>query len=232
MAAFFADLLDGFVQSSFLERVEQKFHYEKARREELFGVVTDMLPLLLREAFWESRAFGTLPGSDLPDGTCEVVVMSLGGGIDLLQEGYGVQGRLLESYMLEGLSSELLLDAYSAYNRYIRAHTDRHVARYHFPGSEAMLPLDILPELLAEFEERVVCNEALCMIPKKSVVFIAELTKDENVQCQGICTNCNHSGCPNRIGKASLPPKQAETMTDIPLSCGYGRILKHDTRSC
>ena len=226
MAAFFADLLERFVWPSFLERVERKFHYEKSRREELFGVAVDMLPLLVEEAFWERQASCALPESSLPDGMYEAVLISLGGGIDRLQEDYGSQGRLLESYMLEGLAGELLLDAYGAYNRYVQAHTDRHVARYHFPGSEAELPLEMLPGLLEGFNKRVTCNGAYCMIPKKSVVLIAELTQDESVRCQSICTNCSHIGCPNRIVEDSPFQKLAESMADVPFGYGYSRISK------
>ncbi len=101
--------------------------------------------------------------------------------------------------MLEALAGELLMESYAAYNRYVAETTDWHVARYHFPGSEEAYPLEMLPELLAGLTKRVTCNAAFCLIPKKSVVFVAELTQDESVQCEGICMGCHKMHCTNRI---------------------------------
>jgi len=201
MAAFFADLLEHFSSPAFLEKVRVKFHYEEERMDGLRAVAEEMLPLLCREAFWERRSEerGSLrrrpTGEDPP---CERVVMSLGPGLDSLQERYSEQGSLSKSYMLEVLAGELLMQGYGAYDRYIAETTDWHVARYHFPGSEEAYPLEMLPDLLRGFTEKVVCNEAFCILPKKSVVFVSELTQDEKVRCGGVCTGCNNAHCENR----------------------------------
>lgn len=214
MAAFFADLLDGFRSPAFLEKVRVKFHYEETRLEELRAVAEEMYPLLCREAFWKrKRAEGQADEEiavhrieeEAP--ACrtspfktqyEQVVMSLGPGVDTLQDRYSVQGHLLQSYMLEVLAGELLMQGCGAYNRYVAETTDRHVARYHFPGGEEGYPLEMLPDLLKGFTGQVTCNEAFCMIPKKSVVFVSELTQDEKVRCEGICAGCNSAYCVNR----------------------------------
>lgn len=190
MAAFFADLLDDFRSPAFLERVRVKFHYEETRLEELRAVAEEMYPLLCREAFWERK--------QAEGQAVERVVMSLGPGVDALQERYSGQGHLSQSYMLEVLAGELLMQGYGAYNRYVAETTDRHVARYHFPGGEEAYPLEMLPDLLKGFHGQVTCNEAFCMIPKKSVVFLSELTQDEKVRCEGICEGCNNAHCANR----------------------------------
>ncbi len=51
-------------------------------------------------------------------------------------------------------------------------------------------------------QERVICNSALCIQPKKSVVYIAELTKEGEARCPGICSGCNSVRCPNRMKEA------------------------------
>ena len=222
MADFFTDLLDGFLNPSFLEKVRDKFHYEETRSSELQAVAEQMHPLMREEAFWERNVSSLQKSSGA---VYEDVVMSLGAGIDSLQDHYSSQGMLSRSYMLEVLASELLLQGYGAYNRYIEKNTDRHVARYHFLGSEDSFPLSMLPSLLDITDGRITCNEAFCMLPKKSVAFVAELTQDEKVRCEGVCVGCNRRQCPNRI--AGNHPDQGiiARMADLPLTYGYGRIF-------
>ncbi|MBD5524631.1 MAG: hypothetical protein HDR04_09455 [Lachnospiraceae bacterium] len=222
MADFFTDLLDGFLNPSFLEKVRDKFHYEATQSSELQAVAEQMLPLMRKEAFWERNisSLQKTSGTEYED-----VVMSLGAGIDSLQDHYSSQGMLSRSYMLEVLASELLLQGYGAYNRYVEKNTDRHVARYHFLGSEDSFPLSMLPRLLDISDGRIICNEAYCMLPKKSVAFVAELTQDEKVHCEGVCVGCNRRQCPNRIAGNHSDQSLLARMADLPLTYGYGRIF-------
>lgn len=229
MECFFTALLEEFVSSAFLEKVRIKFHFAEEQTAAIGKVAKEMLPVLRKEAFWVSAAYKWkecphLAGNTetVYETTYEKVAMSLGNGVDLLQESYSQTGLLLQSYIVETLSGELLMRGYDAYNRYIAAHTDRHVARYHFPGSEDSFPLEMLPELLKNLTQEITCNAAYCMIPKKSVVFISELTQDETVHCQGICAGCGNMTCPNRVEENSLIRKR---MTDMPLTYGYSRIF-------
>ena len=236
MAGFFADLLDGFMEPSFLQEVRDKFHYGETQAGEFQAVAEEMLPLIRNEAFW-ARSTSCLKsasgnsvetaGSDMGYGyrTYEDVVMSLGAGIDSLQDHYSNQGMLSRSYMIEVLASEFLLRGYSAYNRYIEKNTDMHVARYHFLGSEDSFSLDELPRLLDKMTGRITCNEAFCMLPRKSVAFVAELTRDERVRCEGICVGCGSTHCPNRTAENHSDRRLLERMTDMPLTYGYSRIF-------
>lgn len=227
MAAFFETALNEFRTPSFLEAVRRKFHYGEEQAPALREVAEEMLPLLRREAFWERRTAPAAYGqqSEGQNAIYENVVMSLGNGIDDLQESYSEKGLLSQSYMLEVLASELLLRGYEAYNCYVRENTDRHTARYHFPGSEEAFTLEMLPNLLKGLEGRISCNAAFCIKPKKSVVFIAELTQDESVQCEGICTGCHNTGCPNRMAEAHSGKEPPTAMPDMPMTYGYSRIF-------
>ena len=213
---FFPVLLEEFHSAEFLENVRRKFHFEEEHTDEIRKVAEEMLPVMQKEAFWESMPAEwsdtvslrqSAPEEENAAGSrrkaagtkYERVVISLGAGLDRLQEQYSEQGSLSKSYMLEALAGELLMESYAAYNRYVAETTDWHVARYHFPGSEEAYPLEMLPELLAGLTKRVTCNAAFCLIPKKSVVFVAELTQDESVQCEGICMGCHKMHCTNRI---------------------------------
>ena len=239
MSPFFTELLDNYPGPAFLEKVRGKYHYEKDWSEALKKSALEMLPFLQKEAFWESMPAEwsdtvslrqSAPEEENAAGSrrkaagtkYERVVISLGAGLDRLQEQYSEQGSLSKSYMLEALASELLLQGYRAYNRHVREICGWHVARYHFPGSEKSLPLDILPHILSRFSVQVSCNEAFCIIPKKSVVFLAELTQDEKVRCEGICVGCGNISCFNRMEEDA---QMERIITDMPLTYGYQRIF-------
>lgn len=227
MATFFTDALDNFLSPAFLEGVRKKFHYDETQAFEFQAVAEEMLPIMREEAFWERRVSSeeNQNQSEASGVIHEQVVMSLGNGVDCLQERYSERELLSKSYMIEVLASELLLQGYAAYNRYIRKNTDWHVARYHFLGSEEDYPLEMLPDLLKDLTPFITCNSAFCMLPKKSVAFVAELTQDDKVQCRGVCVGCNNLNCSNRMADGGLAWKRLSGMTDIPLTYGYGRIF-------
>lgn len=224
MAAFFEELLDGFVKEDFLRLVQKKFHYGEEQFQALAAVAEKMLPLMRAEAFWEKTG-DSLLGQKSPHPVYEEVVMSLGKGVDDLQDGYSDQGLLLESYMVETLAGELLMKGYSAYNKWTQANGTWHVAQYHFLGSEEEFPLEMLPDLLKNLTDRVSCNRCFYMEPKKSVAFVAELTQDETVQCEGICVGCKRADCPNRMEVDSHRRYLDRLAPDMPLPYGYSRIF-------
>lgn len=231
---FFPILLNEFLSPGFLEGVREKFHYGETLKAEFQAVAEEMLPLMRRDAFWE-RGKCSLQSRNLSEQTAgapqdfdaseELVIMSLGEGLDNLQESYHVKGLLSQSYMLEVLADELLMKAYEAYNRYIDVNTGQHVARYRFPGSEKEFPLEKIPKLLEGMTKRITCNAAFCMSPKKSVVFIARLTTDEDIRCEGVCAGCGNLHCVNRIADDKAARRLIEKMTDLPLHYGYRRIF-------
>lgn len=227
MKHFFPTLLDELISPDFLEKARKKFHFGEEQAAQMRAVAEEMLPLIQEEGFWTRKAYSlkNRQFNKESDGY-DCAAISLGHGVDLLQESYSEKGLLSESYIVEVLAGELLMQGYDAYNRYIAEHTDRHVARYHFPGSEDSFSLEMLPELLKELTQEITCNAAFCMQPKKSVVFVSELTQDEKIHCQGICAACSNLSCPNRQGENDFIRKR---MADLPLTYGYSRILGRNT---
>lgn len=200
MEGFFPELLDEFVSAEFLKKVREKYHFDEEQATQIQATAEEMMPKMREEAFLirqGSSAKNEWQSKD-SDNVYETVAISLGSGIDLLQESCSENGLLLKSYMVEVLASELLMRGYDAYNAYVMEHTPYHVAGYHFPGSEETLPLEMLPQLLSGLTQKITCNSAFCMQPKKSVVFIAELTQDDSIFCKGICVGCDNTACPNR----------------------------------
>lgn len=224
MEHFFPALLYEFISLDFSEKICRKYHFDEEQTSQIRSVAEEMLPLMREEGFWIRKAYLLEHQwlSSASDTAYECVAMSLGCGVDLLQEGYSEKGLLLESYMVEVLASELLMRGYDAYNRYILEHTAQHVARYHFPGSEETLPLEMLPGLLESLTQKITCNAAFCMQPKKSVVFISELTQDETIYCEGVCSGCTNKSCQNRVEENDLIRRR---MADMPLTYGYSRIF-------
>lgn len=222
MEAFFPELLDSFLDRDFIKMVCEKYRYEETHLRELQAVAGEMLPLMRRDAFWEVCTPWIWNSGEKTDAVYEGVVMTLGTAVDCLQESYHKEGMLVESYMLEALASELLLQGYKAYNRHVTEAGGWHVARYHFPGSGENLPLEMLPRILSRFSVPVSCNEAFCILPKKSVVFLAELTQDETIKCEGICVGCGNVRCSNRMEEDA---QMERIMTDMPLTYGYQRIF-------
>ena len=233
----------------FLHSVMKKYHYVQEEYFTLKQIAEQMVLCLETDAGWQDEDCE----ETFPEGEQSflAVGITLGKGIDELQEKYLKNGLLTESYMIEVLSSELLLKSYRSYTEWVAEHRKLHVARLHFLGSEIRkseiteqetskseisegrlerrLRLENLPALLRKLQLPVTCNEAYCMIPKKSVVFYAELTKDPFTKCAGICLGCGRRDCPNRMEEKENFPLRFADMTDRPLSYGYARIFSKNT---
>ena len=196
----------------------EKYHYDPEEYPNLKRLAGEMIPCLETEAGWQDREIKeTFPGRDQ---SFLAVGITLGKGIDALQEKYLQKGFLTESYMIEVLSSELLLESYRAYTEWVVVHRNLHVARLHFLGGEisetseqkisSLLRLANLPMLLQELALPVTCNAAYCMIPKKCGILCGA---DEGSFYQ-MCRNL--SG----VRQERLPRPW-----NRPLSYGYARIF-------
>lgn len=127
-------------------------------------------------------------------------ILTLGTKLDCLEEHYVETEKLEEAYLLEVLSWELLREGYVVFRDWVAANTDWNVVSFAFYGSDENLPLAALPALLEQTKTtEITCNEAYCLQPKKSVVFLAKLSKDLQKDCDfHICGICNRTDCPSR----------------------------------
>lgn len=230
MAAFFRNLLHELVTPAFLEGVRKKYHFGETQIMELQAVAEEMAPWMRKEAFWERKEVllrdqSWVDRSDKSAKSYERVVMTLGHGIDCLQETYSESGWLLQSYMTEVLAGEILYRGYDAYQQYIRSKTGWYVANYHFPGSEDAFPLELLADLLKGYAPRITCNSAFCMSPSKSVVFISELTEEDSMHGNSICAGCTNRCCIYRSESDDCEKKQIHGMRDMPMTYGYSQIF-------
>ena len=215
----------------------EKYHYDPEEYPNLKRLAGEMIPCLETEAGWQDREIKeTFPGRDQ---SFLAVGITLGNGIDALQEKYLQNEFLTESYMIEVYARAPWGHRCCLPAEWVVVHRNLHVGRLHFLGGEisetsespisSLLQLANLPMLLQELALPVTCNAAYCMIPKKSVVFYAELTKDPFTKCAGICLGCGRRDCPNRMEEKENFPLRFADMTDRPLSYGYARIFSKST---
>ena len=190
----------------------EKYHYSPEAYPNLKRLAGEMIPCLETEAGWQDREIKeTFSGRDQ---SFLAVGITLGNGIDALQEKYLQNEFLTESYMIEVLSSELLLKSYRAYTEWVVVHRNLHVGRLHFLGGgisetseppiSSLLQLANLPMLLQELALPVTCNAAYCL-------------------------GCGRRDCPNRMEEKENFPLRFADMTDRPLSYGYARIFSKNT---
>lgn len=248
------------VSQELLQKVIQKYHYRQEDEPELRRAADRMESAMKgRSGFWcrlpdmivkehdmaggsrqehgmsggsrqehESGSGSLDPGVQGP--SFAEAVLTLGAGIDELQNDYTEKEEFCECYMVETIGNELLLDCYVMFNEWVAQHTGWHVARYHFFGSRDDLPAEGMRNVLEHWKDADVwCNEAYCLVPKMSVVFLAELTRDENQVCEGICMGCGNRNCPNRMGTL----EDAQRWPDVPgntLPYGDTRILEGAAR--
>ncbi len=348
MEKMFQEVLARCRRADFLESVMTKAHYGAEDRELLWSVLEKILACMEQEGCWSEREVGQGEESaaarqgaenglkERPKENAALfreVVMTLGNGIDELQEAFLQEGKLTEGYMVEVLGSEILLLAYGAYNEWVKAQGTYVVRRYHFLGTEEgehtgerprgeeerqaaerpqgegesqtvdrsrgekdgqtaensqgegesqtverprgekdgqtaehsqgegesqtaersqgeeerqpaehlrtvegkqlrehvragerpSLSLLALPGMLERSGIGVSCTGGFCMVPKKSVAFYAELSKDASAVCEGICVGCGRRDCPNRM--ESVKQERGNKTLDHPLTYGYARIF-------
>lgn len=126
-------------------------------------------------------------------------VVTLGAGVDAMQEIYTQADELLQVYILECLGSTMLEKAYEQVESILFDETGLHVSKYQFPGTDVALEQvrDILKEMAIQIDDMpVTCNGACMMNPKKSVVYIVGLEEEKKEAC--ICDNCTRQDCAHR----------------------------------
>lgn len=137
------------------------------------------------------------------------VIVTLGNGVDMLQDRYSESGKLSESYMVECIGMELLKEAYGQAAERIHAHTGRWISGFSFVGDAVPFPyMERIFDRLAP--DAVSFNQAYMLTPKKTVVFLTELcTERKNSYCH-VCADCGYLACPCRTEHTRKQPGQQD----------------------
>lgn len=192
--------------SEFLENVKNRYHYEEKDMPLLRSVAADMAGCMRRQesvylVYEDERGAqgnSVMRGDERDDGEEQhktaTVIMTLGVGVDLLQERYQGTGRMLESYMVESIGGELLMQGYKVLSGWVQEHSRYYVTAQHFFGEDVRYPLAQMPGALARAgQTRVSCNDVFCLKPKKSVVYEIELSENQDRKggCIEPCAVCS-----------------------------------------
>lgn len=227
-------------REAFIDSVKEKYHFSEEDRQNLCAVYDRVCAYT--DPYAAYRINSRMRGNALIDEEqSAIVAMTLGEGVDRLQEYYEREHALAESYMTECIANEILLAMYADFNRnYPRFHR-RYVKRYVFIGDEIPLPAmkGLLDEVYHRTEEQpaqegeITANEYGVLFPSKSVVFFALLSDNPNQICGGICMHCPNIACENRMQEDRQIRRHAEapdevSVTEMPqqLNYGYRRIFE------
>lgn len=124
-------------------------------------------------------------------------IITLGEGVDELQDIYDENEEILHQYAVDCISMELLKKAYSYFDKTIFMKFNKHVGSYDFLGDKFSIKMtsDVLRILKPE---KIKCNDAFMLTPKKTATFIAKLYDEIPDNKCSICKNCTNLKCPNR----------------------------------
>lgn len=178
--------------TGFLDEIMKKYHYEEKDYTILKKVAADV-KICIKEQENFCVAFD---GENPVIQQQALVTLTLGSNLDILQERYHKQEKVMESYMLENISSELLRCGYERIHRLIVEKTGMYVEKFCFFGEGEQYSLAQMAEQLKEQEiKNVSCTKDYCLRPSKSVAYRVKLTCEETVS-RNICSNCkNRENC-------------------------------------
>lgn len=138
------------------------------------------------------------------------VIVTLGIGVDELQNRYIRRERLTESYMIECIGMELLRAAYEQAAERIHAHTGKWISDFEFVGDK--VPFDCMEVIFKRLSPKGISyNQAYMLTPKKTVVFLTDLCEERRESYCRICADCSHTECPDRMADNGHNPEELWT---------------------
>jgi hypothetical protein len=225
-------LINELTHKSFIDELCTKYHYPDEEKSVLLTVAMQIQKCILKDAAFSYRIphsvlHGISDSTGISDSIDISVVITLGEGIDILQEEYTEKGMLSECYMAEVIAAEILLKSYTVCNQRIKDILGVYVSRLIFPGSVPEHGVEEAAKLVKECGLDVTCNSSYSLIPKKSVAFYCLLSDDKNTVCEGICSGCGRTDCPNRIDirEYDVNTEKLTDFTQTAFNYGYARIF-------
>ena len=171
-------------------RTMQQCHFREEDFASLQALSRAMAPLLRAKAYyvWEKR------DEKVSYDDYAVVFLTLGNGVDALQELYLDRNCLTEAYMVECIALGLLEKAYREFIKEVQRETGKWAQKIDFLGDT--YPIELLPRLYREFGQMDISyNEKMVLSPQKSVVFLLPMSSGKKGDACNICENCSNKGC-------------------------------------
>ena len=179
------------LKSEDLRHIIERFHFRKEDFTILQALNKAIASLLQIKAYyiWQKK------DEKISYNEYAVVFLTLGEGIDRLQEKYLAKKCLSEAYMVECIALEILSKAYKEFIKVVQHRTGKWVEKLDFLGDT--YPITLLPELYQKFWEMDISyNEKMVLSPKKSVVFLLPVSDvPKEADACDICENCSNSTC-------------------------------------
>ncbi len=124
--------------SNFVANVISKYHFDEASREKITDIYGQIKTCARPYAIYRINQKATGIRA-IDDCQAAIVAMTLGAGVDKLQDEYNSAGCLDEAYMIDCISNELLLHMYEEFNREYGRYHRRYIKKYIFVGEEIPL---------------------------------------------------------------------------------------------
>lgn len=210
-----------------IEQLIMRYHFRTDDIVLLQSLSQAMQPLLRVKAYyvWQKQ------DSSIAYEDYAIVFLTLGEGIDRLQELYMDQKCLSEAYMIDCIALEYLTKAYEEFVRYIQKETGKWAVKIDFLGDT--YPVTMLPKLIQKFDDmKIGYNEKYVLTPSKSVAFLLPMSKARTKNPCHICDNCSNTEClfrkDSRGRKEEKGRKEGQPV--IPNTYGYQRIFGQSAR--
>ena len=168
-----------------MQRIMRQYRFAETDEEMLTSISSAVEPLLRPVCWYEET------------GEQRGCIVTLGPYVDDLEELYQKAGAMSEAYGLACIAMELLRKAYEGLSEQLQSECGRGIARYLFFGEHR--PWEEMKELLESSGQKTVrCNPAGMLLPKKSVVFLAQLKAPGCGQAAELCDSCGNLSCMSR----------------------------------
>ncbi len=193
------ETLQPYIADNTYEQMLSRYHFRSADEGKL-RILTDQL---LKKA-----APAVYFGGKNPEAESRLAVLvTLGAGVDDLQEAYTLKEKLMESYMIECIAMELLQNAYEQTADIIYSHYGHWMGGFDFLGDS--VPVKRMEEVFAILQpEEISYNQAYMLLPKKTVAFYTTLTDSRKAAYCNVCSTCSHTKCIHRKGNLTYGYQQ------------------------
>ena len=171
--------------------------YDLEQLQQIGSLVEEVMEPVMYYGVFTWRADERTASDDISPIDRMAVIVTLGSGVDELQNRYTQRERLTESYMTECIGMELLRTAYEQAAERIHACTGRWMSDFEFVGDK--IPFTHMEEIFRILKpQEVNYNQAYMLTPKKTVVFLTDLCAERKDSYCHVCAGCTNLLCPNR----------------------------------
>lgn len=133
------------------------------------------------------------------DGEFIVGIITLGMGVDQYELEQNASEDYSAVYRLDCLALDLLSASYESFRKQVERETGKYMSHFQFLGED--FPVELIGTFLEYLESEkygIVYNKSYMIQPKKTVVFLSELSSEKTNCSASVCNRCSNSLCTNR----------------------------------